>query len=305
MEKVVTEKELLRRIKVLNKSEKIKRLITEIKEELLDMGAYLVESRVKPEESALESFKNNKVKATVSKDLYRTIGMTNPDTVKSFENVDTVVDLLALRVITHNANDIYKIKDFLNQKYNSFLIIDLINEPLIGFEYRAIHMYFKLKLDNINFEVPMEIQVKTYEMHHAWAGLHDTIYKNPNINLRDGCTLLPILFKIFEFNVRILKKMFNEEDIQFDYSGIDSIIDYNKPIFEKYNSTIEKSCYLLAKSIYYDKNKNSKLTDKDLYNKFTELRDNYDNSKEFDSKLHLCGNASVEYATYCIATNSF
>ena len=299
----VTEEELINRISILNKNKQINDVILKIKTEALSMGAYLVESRIKSEISALESFKNNKTKACVSKDLYRTIGMTNPDTVKSFESVDTVVDLLALRIITKNSDDIYKIKDYLNEKYKSFLIIDLINEPLIGFEYRAIHMYFKIRLDGVYFEIPMEIQIKTYEMHHTWVGLHDTIYKNDNVNLKDGCTLLPILFKIFEFNVKVLKNQFLNNDVKVDFSGVDCIIDYNKEIFKKYESEIEKSCFLLAKSIYFDRNKNSNLTEADLFRKFEIIK--LENMDKHIAPLHICGDKNIEYATYCIATGNF
>lgn len=299
----VTEEELVKRIEILNNSDEIKKVINEIKSCALNMGAHLVESRIKSEKSALESFKNNKTTACVSQDLYRTIGMTNPDTVKSFESVDTVVDLLALRIITNTANEMYKIAEYLSKKYKSFLVIDLINNPLIGFEYRAIHMYFKIQIKDIDFEIPMEIQFKTYEMHHAWVGLHDTIYKNDKVNLHDGCTLLPILFKIFEFNVKILRNKFLNNDIKVDFSGVDCIINYNKEIFNKYQLEIEKSCFLLAKSIYYDINKNTDISEDYLLKKFEELK--LKNKDIMASPLHLCGNRSVEYATYCIATGEF
>lgn len=302
-ENKITEEELLKRISLLNNNNEINKIAEEIKSKALDMGAYLVEYRVKSEKSALESFKNNKKEASVSKDLYRTIGMTNPDTVKSFENVDTVVDLLALRIITNTADEMYKIAECLNHKYKSFLVIDLINNPLIGFEYRAIHMYFKISVKDIDFEIPMEIQFKTYEMHHAWIGLHDTIYKNQKINLYDGSNLLPTLFKIFEFNAKILKNIFLNHNVKADFSAIDCIIAYNKKLFSKYQFEIEKSCFLLAKSIYYDKNKNTDISEAYLLKRFEELK--LENTNNNYSPLHLCGNRSIEYATYCIATGEF
>ena len=234
---------------------------------------------------------------------YKTIGMTNPSTVRSFECVDTVVDLLALRVITNNANDLYKIKDYLLENYKPFIVIDLINEPLVGFEYRAIHMYFKIKTNDLYFDIPMEIQLKTYEMHHAWAGLHDMIYKNNKINLKDGCTLLPILFKIFEFNVRVLKNELNNCKVKIDFTGIDCIINYNKKLFKKYDNTIKKACFIMAKSIYYDKNNNSNISENRLFEIFNNIIAS--NINRVESPLHLYGNRSVEYATYCIATNNF
>ena len=300
---MVTEEELIRRIEIVNNSAEIENIVEEIQNNTKNMGAYLVEHRIKSEKSALDSMRNNKVKAEVSKDLYRTVGMTNPSTIESFKCVDTVVDLLALRIITNTADDMYKIKNYLKQKYNPFIIIDGINEPLIGFEYRAIHMYFKIKLEGIDFDVPMEIQLKTYEMHHAWFGLHDAVYKNDNINLYDGCTLLPILFKIYEFNIKILKKIFDGYNGETDFTAIDCIIQYNQKLFRKYEEDLKKGCFLVAKSIYYDRNKDSKVTEGELLKAFEKLVEN--NSLQKETKLHLYGDSNVDFAVYCIATNNF
>jgi ppGpp synthetase/RelA/SpoT-type nucleotidyltranferase len=293
---IVTEKELCRRIDVLNSDKEVQRVINNIEKATYSIGAYLVEWRIKSKNSAINSFKNNKVKAKVSQDLYLTVGMTNPSTVESFKCVDTVVDLLAMRVITKTPEDMYKIRDYLSSEYSPFIVIDGINNVLVGFEYRAIHMYFKLKIKGIEFEVPMEIQLKTYEMHHAWSGLHDTIYKNPKVNLYDGCNLLPTLFKIFEFNVKALN------NAKTDFSAINCIIEYNKKLFDRYSKELRTACFLFAKSLYYDKYKNSSITENQLLKVFDKIVDC--NNDIPDVPLHVYGNTKVEYATYCIIANN-
>lgn len=296
------EKELLNEIDILNNNKNVDRFVNVIKQEAIDMGAYLVESRIKSKSSAIESFRSNKTEAQVLKELYRTVILTNPDTIESFSSVDTIVDLLGLRIITNTPDEIYKIANILKEKYNSFLVIDLINKPLVGFEYRAIHMYLKVKMEGIHFEIPMEIQLKTYEMHHTWIGLHDTVYKNSKVNLKDGCTLLPVLFKIFEFSARICKNYYLDERELIDFSAIDCIIEYNSELFEKYKLDIEKSCFLFAKSIYFDKNNNSSFDEETLFNKFKKLR--LKSEKLIEAPLHICGDRNLEYATYCIATGN-
>lgn len=297
---MITEEELIRRINIINKSQSIKRFIDDVKHFSEEKKIYKFESRIKSIDSALYSFRNNKNKPVVDKKIYRTVGMTNPSTLKSFTDVDSVVDLLAMRIVTYNANEIYKIRDFLIKKYSPFIIVDMINEPLLGFEYRAIHMYFKLKFDDLDFEVPLEIQLKNFDMHYAWFGLHDTIYKNNSINLEDGCTLLPILFKIFEFNVKALRRELNDKE-KTDFSAIDCIINVNKKLFLKHESSIKYGCFLMAQAIYKDLY-NGKLSEEELYLVFEKL------SKKSIAdaySFHLYGDKGVDYATYCIATNNF
>lgn len=290
---------LIKEIEVLNNSDEIKNFVCEVKKLCIDNGAYFVTSRIKSTESAIESFNDNKSKQIVNDKLYKTVILTNPDTVKSFESVETIVDLLGIRVITLDNNTLYKIVNLLKEKYNSYLSIDLISDRLVGFEYRAVHIYFKLNFPNISFEVPLEIQLKTYEMHYAWEALHDTIYKNQKINFYDGCNLLPTLFKIFEYNGRAIKEYLLQNEMRYNFIAIENIIKYNQNLFLKYKKEIEKACFLFAKSIYYEKN--NELTEIELLNKFNQLKETK-NIK--NSPLHIFGDKGIEFATFCIATNS-
>lgn len=292
------ENKIIKQIDILNNSKEVKNFVDKIKNLVLENGAYYVFSRIKNKESAIDSYRTNKNKSKVDPDLYKTVILTSSNVTYSFKNVDSIVDLLGLRIVTLDIETIYKIVEILKEKYNFYLIADLVSDRHVGFEYRAVHMYSKVRVDNIDFEIPIEIQIKTYEMHHSWEGLHDTIYKNPNVNFDDGCTLLPILFKLFEYNCKVIREYLFNGKFEYNFTAIESIIKYNQPLFDKYKSDIEHACYLFAKSIYYDKN--NKLNEKQLFNKFNNLK----NSKKVnDCPLHICGYKNIEYATYCIATN--
>lgn len=133
-------------------------------------------------------------------------------------------------------------------------------------------------------------------------GLHDTIYKNPKVNVFDGCNLFPTLFKIFEFNARIIKYYYINIDEHINFSAVDSIINYNKYLFEKYKEDIEKASFLFAKSIYYSKNNNSKITEDELLRIFNKIKSN---NKSKTSPIHICGDRALENAIFKIATNNF
>lgn len=295
------EENVIKQIRELKQSKEINKLLDSIKADTINMGGYLVQSRIKSEISAVESINSNKLNMSVSKNVYKTVILTCPEVIQSFNSVETVVDLLGIRIITNTIDDMYTIAEYLNNKYNAHLVMDHLKNPIIGFEYRAIHMYFIIKVNDIEFDIPMEIQIKTYEMHHAWEAIHDTIYKNKNINLKDGCILLPSLFKIFELNAKVCKSKVKGEDVSIDFSAIDSIIEYNKELFEKHYLEIEQSCFKFAKSIYLDANRQSTIGDERLFEMFNKIR-NEDN-KETDSKLHICGDNKLEYATFFIATS--
>ena len=295
------EEKLIEQINILKKSKEIEKIIDEIKQNVIKNGAYIVRNRIKTETSALESLRTNKIGMNVSKNIYKSVILTSSDIIKSFESVETIVDLLAIRIVTNTIDEMYKVMDCLKKLYEPYLIMDHLKKPIIGFEYRAIHMYFKIELADVDFEIPMEIQIKTYEMHYAWEALHDTIYKNMTINLRDGCTLLPILFKIFEFNAKVCKGYYLRECEQLDFSAIDALIDYNKPIFEKYKLEIEKSCLLFARSICLDMNSEMNINGKFLEKEFERIKKC--TKIEDQELLHICGDKNLEYATYCIATN--
>ena len=298
----MNEELLLKEIDELNESEKLKSIVSKIKENALKMGASKFEYRIKSKESAIESYRSNKKEQKVLEDNYRTVILTNPDTLTSFNDVDSICDLIGIRIITDNTDDLFRISEYLKKEYNSSLSMDLISKPVIGFEYRAIHMYFSLNINEKYSNVPLEIQLKSFEMHHTWVGLHDTVYKNPKVNLYDGCNLLPTLFKIFEFNARIIKYYYINIDEHINFIAVDSIIDYNKELFEKYKEDIEKACFLFAKSIYYSKNENSNITEEELFDKFNEIKLNNTSS---ESPIHICGDRALENATFNIATNNF
>lgn len=180
-------------------------------------------------------------------------------------------------------------------------LMDHLKNPIIGFEYRAIHMYFRIKLNDVEFDIPMEIQIKTYEMHHAWEAIHDTIYKNPNINLKDGCILLPMLFKIFEINAKVCKNQLNGCNVKIDFSAINSIIEYNNNLLKKHYLEIEKSCYNFARSIYLDSNRDFVLSDNKLLEIFNKKKN--ESNLKGNSQLHICNNSNLEYATFYLATH--
>ena len=297
----IVEKNLINQIESLKQSREIKKLLDDIKNDTANMGVHLIQSRIKSESSALESLKNNKLNKSVSKELYKTVILTSQEVIKSFNSVETVVDLFAMRIVTNTINDMYSIAEYLNNKYNDYMIMDHLKNPIIGFEYRAIHMYFRIKLNDVEFDIPMEIQIKTYEMHHAWEAIHDTIYKNPNINLKDGCILLPMLFKIFEINAKVCKNQLNGCNVKIDFSAINSIIEYNNNLLKKHYLEIEKSCYNFARSIYLDSNRDFVLSDNKLLEIFNKKKN--ESNLKGNSQLHICNNSNLEYATFYLATH--
>ena len=122
MEKYNMDEELLlKEIEELNESEELKSIVSKIKENALKMGASKFEYRIKSKESAIESYRSNKKEQKILEDNYRTVILTNPDTLTSFDDVDSICDLIGIRIITDNTDDLFRISEYLKKEYNSSL----------------------------------------------------------------------------------------------------------------------------------------------------------------------------------------
>lgn len=104
---------------------------------------------------------------------------------KGYTDVSQMTDLVGGKIVASNIGDVYKLKEYLTQQYNSFEINDFIKNPLNS-GYRSLHLDLNIKDQRV------EVQIKTLQMDKAQSITHDTLYKNspdiqelkmPTINL--------------------------------------------------------------------------------------------------------------------------
>ncbi len=109
-------------------------------------------SRVKDKKSALEKMK-----------------------VRNFNSANQISDYIGYMVITNTVEDVYKVKNILENNLGECLEEDYIRNPKNG--YQSVHLNY-----HIENNIPLEIQIKTKRMKFAQDIVHDKIYKNVNLS---------------------------------------------------------------------------------------------------------------------------
>lgn len=94
--------------------------------------------------------------------------------IRNFSSADQIGDLLGIMIVTKNKEEIYEIEKELKKIWEDTKIEDYIENPKYG--YQSLHMNCKL-----NSNIPIEIQIKTEEMRKAQEVVHESIYKNENL----------------------------------------------------------------------------------------------------------------------------
>lgn len=109
-------------------------------------------SRVKEKQSALDKMK-----------------------VRHFVSANQISDFVGYMIITDTVEDVYKIKNKIENDLGNCLEEDYIKNPKNG--YKSIHLNYLVEKD-----IPLEIQIKTKQMKAAQDIVHDKIYKNFNLS---------------------------------------------------------------------------------------------------------------------------
>lgn len=113
-------------------------------------------SRVKEKQSALDKMK-----------------------VRHFVSANQISDFVGYMIITDTVEDVYKIKNKIENDLGNCLEEDYIKNPKNG--YKSIHLNYLVEKD-----IPLEIQIKTKQMKAAQDIVHDIvhdkIYKNFNLS---------------------------------------------------------------------------------------------------------------------------
>lgn len=97
--------------------------------------------------------------------------------IRNFEYADQISDLLGVMIITKDIEEAYKIEADLQKVFPNSIEEDYIKNPKFG--YQSIHLNCKIEK-----EIPLEIQIKTEKMKIAQELVHDSIYKNNNLNVK-------------------------------------------------------------------------------------------------------------------------
>lgn len=109
-------------------------------------------SRVKEKQSALDKMK-----------------------VRHFVSANQISDFVGYMIITDTVEDVYKIKNRIENNLGNCLEEDYIKNPKNG--YKSIHLNYLVEKN-----IPLEIQIKTKQMKAAQDIVHDKIYKNFNLS---------------------------------------------------------------------------------------------------------------------------
>lgn len=96
--------------------------------------------------------------------------------IRNFDYADQIGDLFGVMIVTQDIEEAYKIEADLQRAFPDSVEEDYIKNPKFG--YQSIHLNCKIE------EVPVEIQIKTEKMKIAQELVHDSIYKNNNLNTK-------------------------------------------------------------------------------------------------------------------------
>lgn len=96
--------------------------------------------------------------------------------IRNFEYAEQIGDLFGAMIVTTNIDEAYKIEEDLQKTFPNSVEEDYIKNPKFG--YQSIHLNCKIE------GVPVEIQIKTEKMKIAQEIVHDSIYKNNNLNTK-------------------------------------------------------------------------------------------------------------------------
>ena len=95
--------------------------------------------------------------------------------VRNFNSANQISDYIGYMVITNTVEDVYKVKNILENNLGECLEEDYIRNPKNG--YQSVHLNY-----HIENNIPLEIQIKTKRMKFAQDIVHDKIYKNVNLS---------------------------------------------------------------------------------------------------------------------------
>ena len=91
--------------------------------------------------------------------------------IRKFKQANEISDYIGYMIITDNINEVYKIKNDIENVLGKGIEEDYIKNPKFG--YKSFHLNY-----TVENGIPLEIQIKTKKMKLAQDIVHDKIYKN-------------------------------------------------------------------------------------------------------------------------------
>ncbi len=288
----VEEEKLLNKIDHIKESENVQELLRVIAANAENLGAYKIKTRIKNKDSAINKFRE-----------------------KDYQTADRMGDLCGVMIITENEEDIYNISNELSPLLSNSSTEDYIKNPKAG--YRSVHMNSTFNdIEDLNgIDLPLEIQLKTKYMYIAQESIHNTIYKNKELNkdVRDelSTALFPIVEKslnlndaIKENNIDSCEKL-SEELFEIKQNNSTLLNEYNPYIQdvweevavtcfeENIDNSLSLESYLCQDTALQKENKFKKISKsaKTMFKKF------YNKAKYITKKIgYLSGNYLTDYA---------
>lgn len=166
-------RKIIYQINYIKKEELDKRIKTSIEQVLMSYPDVYMQLRIKEKDSALKKLE-----------------------IRNYESANQISDLLGVMIVTKNVEEAYKIKSELESIIPNISVEDYIKNPKYG--YKSIHLNCRIAED-----IPLEIQIKTEKMKIAQEMVHDSIYKNENLNQKTKNILSTIAYKNIENAVNL------------------------------------------------------------------------------------------------------
>lgn len=229
------EKRLLDKIRAIRESKKVAELISKVNAYSENLGIPKFKSRIKEEASALKKFRE-----------------------KEYTDADRLGDICGMMFITEDESQIYEAVEYMERILTgqSLEEDDYVKKPKAG--YRSFHMNAQMldveDLDGVM--LPMEIQIKTRSMSIAQDTVHDSIYKNPNLEKNERDALSAALFPIFERCAEMdrLLAQGREEDASKVQEEIDALKSDGAELFAKYGPQVKQAYREYGKVVFKQKN---------------------------------------------------
>lgn len=116
--------------------------------------------------------------------------------IKKYQYANQISDLLGVMIVTKDIDEVYKIKADLEKLIPNINVEDYIKKPKFG--YKSVHLNCRIAKD-----IPLEIQIKTEKMKIAQEMVHDSIYKNRNLNEKTKNMLSTIAYINIENSIEM------------------------------------------------------------------------------------------------------
>lgn len=170
--------------------------------------------------------------------------------IKKFKSLEDANDYIGIAFIVNDTDQIFNIAKRLEEIYSNCVSMNFVNEetvysPLCYVKKVPPLMYSIVTRQDIGTQknIPIEIRICTKESYISNQSIHDTVYKNDNLNISlDEKIKLLCLSQHLAYKLAVLSnpEKLTEEQRQKHEKELKRVLEDNKSFLGKHAKTLEK-----------------------------------------------------------------